>query len=131
MNRLNYRRVFLFLWCLFIFLLSSRSDYPDLEEWYPPYMPDPGIFVHFALYSILGFLAWNCFRLEKFSFLSVKPEIAAIVFTVMYGLSDEIHQIYVPGRTFEAKDLITDAISPICAIILIRKFGERYFNTKI
>ena len=33
-----------------------------------------------------------------------------VVFSVLYGFSDEIHQIYVPERSFEFMDLLADGI---------------------
>ena len=40
---------------------------------------------------------------------SVRARIAiAIAFCFVYGLSDEIHQIFVQYRTFEVNDLVAD-----------------------
>jgi VanZ family protein len=34
----------------------------------------------------------------------------AILFGVMYAVTDEIHQMFVPGRTADAADLVADTI---------------------
>ncbi len=45
--------------------------------------------------------------------------------TTLYGLTDEIHQHFVPGRTFELLDIGMDFLGAILALIIIglyRKF---------
>jgi len=39
--------------------------------------------------------------------------VAAILITVLYGVSDEIHQMFVPGRSAETSDLVADAIGAV------------------
>ena len=35
---------------------------------------------------------------------------APIVFTFCYGVTDEVHQLYLPFRSFEYVDLVADAL---------------------
>ena len=107
-SSLRTKRLLLAAFCLFIFYLSSRADYPDVRGWYPAWLPEPNLVVHFLLYAELGALAWNDFRSEPAAWLSNSPLAAAIFFCALYGLSDEIHQVYVPGRVFQVRDLAAD-----------------------
>jgi VanZ family protein len=47
------------------------------------------------------------------------------MFCLVYGLSDEIHQTFIPLRQFELLDLLADALGSACAIaaseIIIRR----------
>jgi VanZ family protein len=45
---------------------------------------------------------------------------AIIVFLcVLYGITDEFHQIFVPGRMPDVKDLVNDAIGSVLAMLFI------------
>ena len=50
----------------------------------------------------------------------------AIIITVLYGISDEIHQIFVPGRHFAILDILTDSAGILFASLLysLLKFRE-------
>ena len=72
--------------------------------------------MHAVEYFILGLLSYNYFRLYKFK--SAAP--FCIVFCILYAISDEIHQIFVPGRTFEYFDLYLDIFGSIIGIFLMQ-----------
>lgn len=58
---------------------------------------------HFFLFIIL------CFAFYK----AVKNVFLAVLFTVLYGVFDEIHQIFVPFRSSSFKDVFTDSIGAL------------------
>ncbi len=84
-------------WCGLIFFLSHRPVPEPLSESQTFHGID--IIYHILAYTPLGFLV---FRAQK-NFLF------AIVFVALYGLSDEIHQYFLPYRSFEIVDLISDS----------------------
>lgn len=96
----------------FIFYMSSLS----LEDVYLPDIWDFDKLVHAVAYAILGIL-W--FRAIKYSFeiQSVK-RIAAMAFivVVIYGISDEIHQYFVPYRSSDIFDVIADSVGGFIGI---------------
>lgn len=49
----------------------------------------------------------------------IKIVITTIVFCVIYAIFDEIHQIYVPGRTGKAIDVIIDTLGSLVGITLM------------
>lgn len=67
---------------------------------------------HFAVYFVLGFAFY---RGTKNVFLSV-------LFTALYGISDELHQQFVPGRSPSLKDIIIDGSAGLVAGIILWKF---------
>lgn len=44
-----------------------------------------------------------------------------LLFTMLYALSDEIHQIFVPGRTFQLEDLALDLLGALAGLWLYQK----------
>jgi len=92
------------LYCAGIFWMSSKS----LDEL--PQMPLPGLdkAVHMVLYG--GLAAVVSLGIRR-SGKSVRPAVqilAPLGFCLLYGLSDEIHQSFIPNRSFDLLDLAAD-----------------------
>lgn len=45
--------------------------------------------------------------------------IVPVIFATGYGLTDEIHQLYVPGRSFEWADLLADFLGATAVQVLL------------
>lgn len=81
--------------------------------------------VEYAIFSVFIYIAvftTLCVN-EKIKELPVKAvlnktAIYSAVLSLLYALSDEIHQIPIPGRAFEIKDLLIDFIGIIIGIII-------------
>ncbi|KPL58245.1 VanZ family protein [Rossellomorea vietnamensis] len=78
-------------------------------------------FVEFGLLYLLIILF-----LLTFGYLTKKKELIAIFFSASYSLIDEIHQYYVPFRSFSIGDIIKDFIG----IIIIGYWVRKELNTK-
>ena len=91
------------LYCALIFALSSVSAVPAL----PGGISDK--FAHALLYSGLGFLTARGVSGGAAHPPSIRTSIVVIAFATAYGLSDEVHQLFVPARQFDLKDLSADA----------------------
>ena len=93
------------LWAAVLFALSSipGSRVPT----FPLSFADK--IEHGLVYCVLGAL---CFRaLARTARLSVGAMVAVgTAIALAYGISDEIHQIFVPGRTADPRDVAADAI---------------------
>jgi len=100
-------RISSFLWMVFIFFLSSltRNDLRNL-----PYISD--ILGHGVLYLVLGALLYYSIKRHRGLF--------AVLISALYGLTDEFHQAFVPGRTPELKDLLVDVAAAIIAVAIIK-----------
>jgi len=83
---------------------------------------------HSILYGMFYYLCYRALnhrrlgRLGHFSSLLV-----AFLFVGIYGMSDEYHQSFVPGRTEELKDVLIDlsaALVVMAAIVLVKKLRD-------
>jgi hypothetical protein len=104
----NTRRVLLWapvaLYMMFIFWLSSISTPPDL----PSGVSDKG--AHLLLYAGLGILLVRAHAGGWRRPVTLGIAVTAIVVATLYGISDEIHQHFVPLRQVEVRDILADAI---------------------
>ncbi|MDM8518531.1 VanZ family protein [Anaerolineales bacterium HSG6] len=123
----------LMIWMGFIFLLSSRSRLVQFDE---PLLAT--LFfksAHVGVYAVLLWLWWRAISPQR----EIKPKVLglALFLTVLYGISDEIHQSYVPGRTAHLADVCFDTAGALIMIIAIRwlkqnqvadKIGSRFYS---
>ena len=93
------------LWCGVIFWASSQSD-PALA---PP-IPFSDKVMHFGAYGVLGFL--SAFALAGWG-RKGPTIVAATLLATLYGISDEFHQAFVPGRDFDPFDMLADALGSL------------------
>ena len=75
---------------------------------------------HFSAYFILGIFV--TFTLIKNGFKK-KAFYISFLFWLLFAISDEVHQLYVPGRGGMLKDVILDSLGSLTGIML-------YFLTK-
>jgi VanZ family protein len=96
-----------------IFFLSSRRLNLDVS------LPNFDKLAHGAAYWLLGFLlAFGFFKLLR---LSLKTKQGGVILTgVILGILDEIHQIFVPGRSPDPLDAVADAFGVVLGLLLFR-----------
>ena len=73
---------------------------------------------HFSLYFLMGvfsFLAISSYKKIKL-FLRF---LFSYMFSVLYAVSDEIHQLFVPGRSCELRDVFIDSCGVVLALIVV------------
>lgn len=92
---------------------------------------------HFSIYAVMGFL----------SFLSMGTYIAipfkfrllmSSLICLLYSISDEIHQTFIPGRSGELRDVCIDFCGSLLAITLMgfvvrfskNRFINKYFKER-
>lgn len=73
---------------------------------------------HMFLYFGLGVLLHLTFRNSDNSLLKKYAAIFAVLLGVVYGITDEYHQSFVPGRTSSIHDLLADGIGVTIAQII-------------
>ncbi|WML36475.1 VanZ family protein [Clostridium sp. OS1-26] len=71
---------------------------------------------HFTEYLILYVLLFNAL-LEDFNFK--KSLMVSLFIVFVYACSDEIHQIFIPGRTARIRDVIIDTCGGSFAMLVI------------
>ena len=87
-----------------IFMGSSFSD----TSYVPPALSDKVL--HLGAYALLGATLLHAFSDGRVERVTGARVLAAILAAFVYGLSDEFHQSFVPGRTPDAMDLVMDVI---------------------
>ncbi len=118
---MNYKHVVryyvpLVLYLIFIFYLSSLS-LPHQENFkLGKKINFIDNYEHIIEYGLLSFLFY---RAIKHSNLKLKrsPFFYAILFSLIYALTDEIHQIFVPLRGFDKYDLLADTLGSSCILV--------------
>lgn len=96
-----------FLWMGVIFALSSIPG---------NYIPEQPFdlfdkLVHATLFGILTYLIYRGFQYQDRSFFLKNFSIGIAFFIcVLYGMLDEMHQRFVPGRTPDVTDALADII---------------------
>lgn len=81
---------------------------------------------HFALYLIGGMLTANFISTTKVQDRCII--LYAIAFTFVYAITDEVHQLFVPGRSGEIRDVIIDTLGATTGTMLfwmLRKIVRR------
>lgn len=86
-----------------IFYLSSQP----LEGWELPDVWNIDKIFHMIEYGVLGIL-WLRALNERVSLRGLKW--LAFIFTLLYGVSDEVHQMFVPNRSSSIFDVMADGL---------------------
>lgn len=96
-------------WMGVIFYMSSRTG---ISVWSPlTYV------AHFTEYLILGLLL--CHAVSASTSLSPRAILlVALIVASLYGVSDEIHQAFVPTRQPDVVDWLTDSLGAGVALLL-------------
>ena len=71
---------------------------------------------HFTEFAILGFLLFLALYFTRKKLLSSSA--IALITGVVYGTFDELHQLYIPGRSCQITDVLIDASGVLVAILL-------------
>ena len=83
---------------------------------------------HFGIYFILGYFVINAlFKTTSLNIFSIF--ILSLLICIFYACSDELHQLLVPGRSGEIRDIILDS-SGSGIIILLYYFYLKLFVKK-
>jgi VanZ family protein len=98
------------LWAALIFAVSSveSAGSPESE------LTVKGIAGHVVEYAVLGgLLVWA----------GVVPR-AAVAIAAVYGVTDELHQAFVPGRDASPVDWGLDVVGAVLGVALVRRTGR-------
>jgi VanZ family protein len=75
---------------------------------------------HFSEFAVLAVLVHRALR--PGGHITRAGGIAAVAFAATYAITDELHQILVPGRHPSPLDVGIDALGAITAILALRRF---------
>jgi VanZ family protein len=115
-ERLFYLIVTLLI-ALIIFLVSSISSFPVLEKT----GIDISSLYHFGVFFMFTFFLTLTLVNKE---LNAKTIILVLLISLIYSLSDEFHQIFVPGRFSDVKDALTDFAGSSASVVLLKFIEE-------
>ena len=71
---------------------------------------------HFFEYLILGLLSFSfASNFQNYKY----KKITCIIFGMVYAISDEIHQYFIPGRACRLTDVLIDTMGVVTSVLLI------------
>jgi VanZ family protein len=112
------------LYMAVIFVLSSFHFDVTIDESVP--FRDKGI--HFLEYAVLGFLCANAARRTFPDRPAWRTAAVGAFVASAWGLGDELHQAFVPGRSAELLDWVADTLGSITGAGV--RFGLHRFKAR-
>lgn len=110
------KRFFLvILWSGVIFFLSSMETTPTPSDTLLNFLLKKT--AHVVEYAILYWLTWRAVNQDKKTIEYLWP----LIFVVLYAISDEVHQSFVPGRHARAYDVGFDTLGASLIILGIKR----------
>lgn len=83
---------------------------------------------HFSIYSVLGLFSFlSVYYLTKFS---DKTPFISLPICFIYACSDEIHQLFVPGRSGQLRDVFIDFSGALLMTIVVLAIRKIYRKIK-
>jgi VanZ family protein len=101
------------LYCLLIFFQSSKPSFEHL-----PHIPYFDKFLHFVGYALLGILFFRAFRTMRLKQSRQLLILFSILCATLYGISDEIHQYFVPFREASFLDVIANTLGSVFGVYI-------------
>jgi len=110
----------LIIYCVAIYIQSGRPS--------PARIPDVRFLdkiLHFGAYSLLGILFFRAYDTLAFKNEKNLLILISIASAILYGISDEIHQYFVPFRQADIMDVIANSIGSICGVCFFHFWKTR------
>lgn len=123
MSKLLWFWLPLVAWMSVIFYLSHQSGFPiEVPPWFFYYDK----VVHAIIFGLLCFLFLRAWINGKWTQLNLNAYIISVVFTLGYGISDEVHQMFIPGRQPSIGDVIADTCGAMLVCVILHFIKNRY-----
>ena len=84
---------------------------------------------HFFAYFILSVLTLNALKWSGFT--GYKWISTALLICVLYAVTDEVHQLFIPGRSGEVKDILIDSGGALFGIFVYAGIGKLVSKIKV
>jgi VanZ family protein len=109
------------LYCAVIFIQSAYPALAHLQE-----VPFGDKYLHVAGYALLGVLFFRAFRSLYVGNRLFVVFLVSILASTAYGISDEIHQYFVPYRTADVMDALADMVGSCIGVMAYFLLVEKY-----
>jgi VanZ family protein len=115
----------LIVYCVFIFI---QSHLPVPFE-----MPEVSHFdklLHLGAYGVMAILFYRTYQAGWPRAMQQALIWASVISTALYGLSDEIHQYFVPQRSADPLDWLADAIGGALGAVIYQRLFDATRNIR-
>lgn len=99
------------IYCLLIYIQSSYPSPQSLPD--IPYMDKV---LHVTAYALLGALFLRAFKASRIKHNFKLAITISILLASLYGISDELHQYFVPTRTADIMDVMADILGIVMGV---------------
>jgi VanZ family protein len=110
------------LWAGLLFFLSSRSDLGRAGQ-----IPD--WITHGTAYLALALLVARALAGGFPRLLTARAAMVVVLAVTLYGVSDEFHQSFVPGRDSSAGDVAKDLGGALLGVLIFRR-GAAWWGSR-
>lgn len=110
------------LWMGVIFILSAQPTLPHAPDTLLDLILKKA--AHMIEYGILAFLLWRALSRGRGT-LSRAALVTALLVSVLYAVSDEYHQTFVPGRNGTLVDIGVDAVGTLIALLVVGRLERK------
>ncbi len=117
------RRLSLLLASAWMAVLFYLSHQPTLDT--PMLFPGQDKLFHAIVYGILGFLLLGSRTPSEHGFTNTQVR-GSVLIASLYGISDEFHQYFVPGRNTDVWDWVADTLGALIAVSLLAWLSRKW-----
>jgi len=107
-------------------LIFIQSSYPSIQS--APDLPYIDKVLHFAAYALLGTLFLRAFKTTRIKNNLKLVLILSVLFSFFYGISDEIHQYFVPYRNADLMDVLADLFGSIMGVYIYQAIVRKDYK---
>lgn len=100
-------------WASVLFVLSSQPVLPS-----PPGVNDK--MAHAVSYGLLGVLCLAGLSRGEWHGVTWRRALVAVGLAIAYGVTDEVHQAFVPGRSPDVADVVADGAGAAFAVAVTK-----------
>ena len=115
---MNIYTKFTFCYMLLITYLSHMPQSSTLD--YVPEYNNMDLVLHFVEYTILGFFLFK--SLSTDDFFNINSIYGSIIIGILFGILDELHQNFVPGRQMSLIDALSDSLGVLFGVYISLRF---------
>jgi VanZ family protein len=90
-----------------------------------PQLPGFDKLAHMISYGVLAMAVFFAWSEQQKNSKSRVVMLATWMFCLLYGISDEFHQSFIPGRTVSVYDLLADGVGAAMACAFWAKYRKR------
>lgn len=111
-----YSAYLLIIWIVTIIIFSSIPSIPTLKIHTAKVEIRLDYLIHFCEYGLLSFLSFVTFRGNDFK-IRPRKYIVITLSLFIFAILDELHQKFIPGRSFNVNDIASNLAGIIAALL--------------